>query len=313
MDKLKEIDENYKVLNLFHLDEQKKIFLGNKEKRRCRFCGKDSRETTFKKTAHTIPEFVENYRLFSLYECDVCNENFSKNLENHMSSYMNLHHSLSQVKGKRGIPSFKVGRNKSRLDWDKEGLSIQEYEEDNFKIVENDETNKTIKIQGKRATYIPIAVYKCLTKMALSIMDEEEIVYFKNTIKWINESDHSKSDYQIGNLKAIFTFITSKKSSHTVCFLLKRRENNNNKVPYMIFFISYSNFNFQIHIPICELDRHLFNKNVTIYKVPNVFEIDNEEFDGQSTTVLDLSSTEKVKDDIVEIFLSYDSSTISHS
>ncbi|MGS0747371.1 hypothetical protein [Halpernia sp. GG3] len=230
-----------------------------------------------------------------------------------MSSYMNLHHSLSQVKGKRGIPSFKVGGNKSRLDWNKDGLSIQEYEEDNFKTIEKDEINKTVKIRGKRATYIPIAVYKCLTKMALSIMDEDEIVYFRNTIKWITESDHSKSDYQIGNLKAIFTFITSKKSTHTVCFLLKRRENINKNIPYMLFFISYSNFNFQIHIPICERDKHLFNKNVTIYGVPNVFEIDDEEFDGQTRTVLDLTSTDKVKDEIVELFLTYDSSTLSDS
>ncbi|MGS0747372.1 hypothetical protein [Halpernia sp. GG3] len=49
VDKLKEIDENYTVLSLFHLDEQKKIFLGDKENRRCRFCGKDCTETTFKK------------------------------------------------------------------------------------------------------------------------------------------------------------------------------------------------------------------------------------------------------------------------
>lgn len=311
MDKLKEIDENYKVLNLFHLDVQKKIFLGDKENKCCRFCGKNSNETTFKKLAHTIPEFVENYKLFSLYECDVCNENFSKNLENHMSSYMNLHHSLSQVKGKRGIPSFKIGGNKSRLDWNKDGLSIQEYEEDNFKIIERDENNKTIKIQGKRATYIPIAVYKCLTKMALSIMDKDEIVNFKNTIKWINEPDHSKSNYQIGNLKAIFTFITGKKSSHTVCFLLKRRKNNNNEVPYMLFFLSYSNFNFQIYLPLCELDKHLLNKTVKIYSVPNVFEIDDEQFDGQTRTLLDLSSIDKVKDEIVEIFHSYDNSVES--
>ncbi|SNV36966.1 Uncharacterised protein [Chryseobacterium taklimakanense] len=313
MDRLKEIDENYIVKNLYHLDEPNKIFLGNKEERLCRFCGKNSNETTFKKTAHAIPEFVENYKLFSFYECDTCNENFSKNLENHMSNFMNLHHSLSQVKGKRGIPSYKIGNNKSRLDWNNEGLSIMQYEEDNFNIIEQDEENKTIKIQGKRATYIPIAVYKCLTKMALSIMDEDEIVNFQNTINWINEADHSKSSYQIGNLKAIFTFITSRKSTHTVCFLLKRRKNNKNKVPYMMFFLSYSNFNFQIHIPMCELDKHLFNETVMIYGIPNVFEFDDEEFDGQTRTVLDLSSTEKVKDEIVEIYLSYESSKLSEN
>ncbi|KYH04464.1 hypothetical protein A1704_17365 [Chryseobacterium cucumeris] len=308
MDKLNAIDENYIVSNVIHLNERKKNFLGSKENRKCRFCERTSNETKFKKIAHAIPEFVENYTLFSYYECDECNEKFSRTLENHMSSYMNLHHSLAQVKGKRGIPSFKIGNNKSRLDWDENGLGIKQFEEDNFNIIEKDEENKIIKIRGKRATYIPIAVYKCLTKMALSIMCEEDLKDFKNTINWINEEDHEQSNYFVGNLKAYFTFIISAKNSFTSCFLLKRNADKNSSVPYMLFFLSYSHFTFQIHIPLCELDKHLFNKTVTLYPIPNMFEIDKENPAKMDRTIIDLTSNQKVKDDIAEIYLKYESS-----
>jgi len=309
MDKLKAIDENYLVSSLISLNEPKKIFLGDKEKKKCRFCGKDSGETKFRKIAHAIPEFVENYTLFSYYECDCCNEKFSKTLENHMSSYMNLHHSLARVKGKRGIPSFKIGGNKSRLDWNTEGLTIQQVAEDNFNIIEQNEKNKTVTIKGKRATYTPIAVFKCLTKMALSIMVEDELVNFKNTINWINEEDHTKSNYQLGNLKAFFTFITKQKNNYTSCFILKRREDNSNNVPYMIFFLAYSQFNFQIHIPLCELDKHLFNKQVTLYAIPNI--LGEDIFKGIERKIIDLTSTERIKDDIAEVHMSYRNSTSS--
>ena len=45
-----------------------KIFLGKKENRECRFCGKDSKETTFKMKAHIIPEFMGSAKLFFSFD-----------------------------------------------------------------------------------------------------------------------------------------------------------------------------------------------------------------------------------------------------
>ncbi len=77
---------NYNELVTYHLNEEEKIYLGDKDNRVCRFCKKDSTQTTFRTVAHAIPEFVGNKKLIAHYECDVCNAKFSRLLESHMGN-----------------------------------------------------------------------------------------------------------------------------------------------------------------------------------------------------------------------------------
>lgn len=42
--------------------------------------------------------------------------------------------------------------------------------------------------------YIPIAVYKCFTKMAISIISDEELEKIDWTIEWVSEKKHKKVD-----------------------------------------------------------------------------------------------------------------------
>lgn len=54
------------------------IYLGDETNKICRFCGKTEPEVKFEKRAHVVSEFLGNRSLFSHYECDECNERFSK-------------------------------------------------------------------------------------------------------------------------------------------------------------------------------------------------------------------------------------------
>ena len=67
------------LFKLFNYDNF--IYLGNKDYKVCRFCGKKESEVTFNKIAHATPECTGNRYLASYYECDECNKKFGRQLE----------------------------------------------------------------------------------------------------------------------------------------------------------------------------------------------------------------------------------------
>jgi len=285
------LSQNYTPLIEIHLKENKKIYLGNKGKRKCRFCGKEKPEVTFRKRAHAIPEFTGNNKLFSYYECDTCNERISSLMESHMANYMNIWHTFSKVSGKRGVPSFKTNAKKSRVDLLNGHLHIEDDEED--KITEVDEENKQIKITASMATYILIAVYKCLTKMAITIMPEKELDKFKDTLDWLKEDNHNKSKYKLKDLYLLFSFAEGiKPFAFQSCFLYKRKEKHKDNVPYMLFLMAYHNFVFQIYLPLCSEDKKLFGQKVTTKFIPTPIDLKDGKIERWK---IDLSSTENVK------------------
>lgn len=298
------LDENYTSLITIHLNENKFIYLGDKNNRICRFCGKQHPDVTFNNEAHAIPEFIGNKRLITYYECDTCNSKFSKLLENHMANYMNLHHTLSQVRGKNGVPSFKSNLKKSRIDLTSSNIKMESHEGDD--IFELDESTKILKITGTRATYIPIAIYKCLTKMALTIMPQNELDNFKNTLNWINEEDHSVSQYNLKSLYALFAFVPGPKPFEFItCALLKRKPDHKKVVPYMLFLLTYGNFIFQIYLPLCKDDFKFSGGKFEIIFIPTPIDM----ILGKKAIhrrQIDFNSKEKVKGEKVTISMHYE-------
>lgn len=174
---------NYETIVSYGTNQAKNVFLGDKNNQVCRFCGCKKGEVTFKKEAHALSNLIGNDRLFSYYECDDCNgKRFSK-YESEFSNYMKLLHCLSQVKGKRGIPSYKSRKDDfTRIDI-KDFISVLQ-KEDETAIVHLDKKNKVIHFKGKR-TYTPVNVYKCLLKMALTVMPDSELLEVTNAMDFL--------------------------------------------------------------------------------------------------------------------------------
>ena len=63
--------EHYSIVRQWSLQPGDKIFLGDRQNRRCRFCGKTTPEVSFRKEAHALPECVGNKSLFTYYECEL--------------------------------------------------------------------------------------------------------------------------------------------------------------------------------------------------------------------------------------------------
>jgi hypothetical protein len=301
-ERMEKLDNNYIPHKTYHLNTTEKIFLGEIEDKKCRFCKKTEPEVTFDNDAHAIPEFVNNHNLLSYYECDSCNSKFARTLETHMGDYMNPYHTLSQVRGKKGVPSVRKGGEKSIIDFKEGGLKIESHEGER-EIFEFDEANKTITLKTIRATYIPIAIYKSLTKMALTIIDEEELAHYENAMEWINEEEHDKSRFKIDNLKCIYSFTPGPlPHDFTTCTLFKRKENHKDNVPYMIFLLAYGNYTFQIYLPMSNKD----SGDVEFTAIPTPFDFGNK-YGAPKYKILDFSSKEKVKNEEVCILMSFES------
>jgi len=293
-ERTKLLNEIYILLEGYYLNGNEKFFLGTNKK--CRFCGKSELDTTFKNISHAIPNFTGNRTLFSNYECDLCNNKFGK-LESHMANFMNLRHTLTAIKGKNNIPSFKTISGKSRIDHKDRIGKIKYDQEDSFFSL--DEEDKTATFTATTRSYVPVAIYKCLTKMALTIMPEDELIYFEETLKWISDVQHDSPSYNLRSLYADLSTTVSPLNngfSTIYCQIYKNRDTRkfmSSIMPYMVFVLAYGSFAFQIHIPLCSRDIQLTDFKQFPFYIPTSVDYHF----GSSflqREVLDLNGKEKV-------------------
>jgi hypothetical protein len=265
--RVKLIEDNYLYLVKYQiLDKNKKIYLRDRKPKTCRFCNNSYPVVTFNKTAHTIPRFTGNNALISYYECDTCNGIFSK-METQMTNFMHLDHTLFFVEGRSGVPKYK-NTNETEIVCANNHIEITNV--DPSKIIESKEENGFY-YKDIVPTYIPALVYKCLTKMALSIIPEDSLIYFKDTLKWLIGNDQQVAGYNIPKLKALFTAIVSThKLPGITCYVFQRNEQAEKSLPFSIFFLAYANFVFQIHIPFCSVDNDGLEKNINPVYIPSI-------------------------------------------
>lgn len=105
----------YSRITHYSLDTQEKVYLGDKNNRVCRFCGRsETNGANFKQTAHALPESIGNKTLISYYECDECNKEFGNKIENEYANYMNINHTVSGIRGKKKIPLYENNNSKMK-------------------------------------------------------------------------------------------------------------------------------------------------------------------------------------------------------
>ena len=226
--------------------------LGNINQRICRFCGKTIPTTTFNKEAHVFPVCTGNKYLLSFYECDKCNKFFGDRLESEYQNFFSFVHNIYLVSGRRNkIPIIQSNDNKSKnqvidgLDGSSKIHLINDIEgEEHTKI---DKENGIITIESPEITVIPIAVYKCLVKMALTIMPDKEMEQFKDTLDWVKSKKHIPF-FEKKHICRYVEFDNSPRVNYPMGFLLKRKEKSKNG-PYMIFIYVYARMVLMIEVP----------------------------------------------------------------
>ena len=294
----------YNILVPLNITKGKKKYLGDSENRKCRFCGKKKGDTTFKMLAHALPEFIGNKTLISNYECDICNERFSRTIEDHFGKYLGLPRTLSKIPGKKSVPSFKDKN--LRIDYkSSEPDIILTPDEQDDRIVEIQEDIRQISIEAKSQPYIPRAIYKCLTKMAISIMPESELLHFGEAIQWINMENHNSGilNYPL-NCYLAFTDEVKSFDGKIHTFLLKRK-NDSDLVHYMIYVVAFGTYFFQIVVPCPKLDHKDKGISLQLFPLSPYTSYPYRE-DKYKIVELDLSSKEVVKDERLKISMKYE-------
>ncbi|MBL8020736.1 MAG: hypothetical protein JNM27_13780 [Leptospirales bacterium] len=299
-DRIQYFEKNYNILVDVNLVGDKSHTIRIDGLRKCRFCERNEGEVTFKKEAHAFSELIGNRTLLTNYECDSCNEHFSKYLENHLANYLGPARTFTLTKGKTGVPSYKTADESSRVDV-KSGEIVVQTMADQPMFVE-DEKNKLITFHATKPTYVPVAVYKTLVKMALSILPENEMDAFKTTAKWLLSTDHSKVFMRPCPMN--FSFTNGLKPHPFIKAMVFKVKDLSLDVPFMQFFIAFDNFTFQITIP-TEQDLRLQGKTATIQAFPSIHEVSDTENETKHA-LADMSDWNPVKGSKVEVQLAYE-------
>lgn len=232
----------------------KPVFLEDNIKNICRFC-KSIISNKNQDKPHAIPHSLGNKFLFTSYECKNCNNKFS-DLETNFASYLGkLTRQMSRIKGKSGYPKFKASDKKSSINTDGKLVTVKQ--EKNMADLYTIEGNK-ITLKAVKDTYIPSKVYKCLTKIALTLIPEYELQNFSETMKWINGETTSYDD----NLLFLCKGYRLDYNFPLRAILLRRK--NEEGLFYMYFVVTFSNFFLQIRIPYCSLDLNNLNNGTPI-------------------------------------------------
>lgn len=246
-------DLNYDLIVFLPIHFSDITYIGNQQQKICRFCGKSEPEVSFKNIAHIIPECTGNHVLASNYECDTCNKFFGRHLESEYSNYFSFYHNAAGVSGKRHTPHYQSNNMKSKAVWKniqgEKAFVIRDTIDNTTTVV--DHAAKTIRRVGEVPTHIPMAVFKCLVKMAISIMPPVEVCNFKETIAWITTKKHSNF-YSSSTGKKLFVryrMIPGFNVTKFPCCQLFRRKASAWRGPYMLFLLTYGCFSYLIEVP----------------------------------------------------------------
>ena len=295
------LETSYNIIVCYHLNEHKQIMLSDGDKpQKCRFCGREFPDVTFKKIAHAISHMVGNRVLKSDYECDMCNQFFST-YETEYSSYMNLYHTMFMVHGKGGIPKYKLShKENSKIEIENDNtikINIQEGEEPLIVWEEIDKANNTIEIKGKR-TYTPQNVLKALVKMALTIIPKDELQNLSNTKNWLMGKSSE------GCILPVCLRFYRNPLLFTSVMIFKKKDSIYTPLPHYVFCLAYRNIVIQMPIPMVDLDIQFKRKKDEFPLIPTPLD---EYSKPLVSTQIDLSGKEKVKGEVVSIGLKYES------
>ncbi|MFI3254473.1 MAG: HNH endonuclease [Eubacteriales bacterium] len=303
-ERISEFQENLDYVSslLYHFDRlshpTKKTFMGesNKVKRKCIYCKgtQGDTETTFISEAHAIPHSLGNKLLFQNEECDGCNDFFSKEMEEDLSTFFLQERLAFGISSKQGLPSFQFGECLLRyitLEEFGSGKGLGKFESlrstikvDDFKegIALYSPTGEFHNIYN--SPYVPVRVYKALVKSVIGTISQRELINLQETIDWLMDVN----DYRImaNILKYQNRVIVKEPQLYT--FILKEEHDS---LPHYYGDFRLGRTILIFPIPFAKQDKKRFSKT-TDY---SDFEKYMSDFMQHKFEILDFSSVEPVK------------------
>ncbi len=296
-DQCARINANYSIIADYDISRNKEILLGNKsETRKCRFCGKSAPYVSFDSDAHAVPHLIGNRVLKTLYECDSCNKQLFSKMEEQFDAYMRFCHVFCHVSRNGNTVNTYKCNSKSKA-----GISVSDEWTDINCCVGEDLSSivnlqdKTITISGVRS-YNPLAVFKAIVKMALSIVPESDIDNFEDTLRWL-----MTSSIQLSHLELSIRFYEGLHDFNGKCMIYKRKDDHKDNVPRYLFGLKYNNLFIQISIPLCK-DNKSIEDLIQDLLIPCQMDAEGNRY---LHFINDMSSNKKVSKEEISITFNY--------
>ena len=288
---------------------QKKRILRGPEPRRCRFCGKGAPGVTFGNVAHAIPESIGNRRLISEYECDTCNRFFGSGIENHFGNWSKPLRLLAGRSGKKGIPTLKGGGPSGwRIERTGNRFEIFAGANEDDRPFTASEDHPVVNLALTRDPYVPVAVLKTFVKMALSVMPDDEFANFGETRDWLMGAGADDEFIQMPSAEWLITRSTPADSF--AIHLLIRSPDAPDHVPYAYLLLSYGMQRFQVNVPCPSRDvRFTAESPVEVASFPWPDAAEDVLYAGE----MDLSGTDRVTDDTINVTYQFETAEFSKS
>ncbi len=223
--------------------------IGNavKAARRCRFCGRTATEgATFGSVAHAIPTALGNDHLKLADECDECNGYFGRETEPSLIAMLDIPRAFlgTQGRGKNGgRPELRFEDGKVRHDGRMMNVKSSEFTRD-------EQTGGMTVDLGKGAPIIPVAVYRALAKIALSVVDEEVLPSLAETIAWIRHGAHADRP-----LPTVMTAIVELPPNPSAQIVVYRRKAPHVRLPHLVGEFRLGCFLYVFAIPFSSADQ----------------------------------------------------------
>lgn len=303
---LKFYAENYDQLFFEGLGSGGAPIILGKAPQICRFCDRSEPAVTFKKKAHAAPELVGNKRAFTLYECDDCNSRFSS-FEDDLAKMTLGYRTLSQVRGKRGIPTLTNKGESSRIEFVGGQLQLKQVLGEG--LISVDDTVNQVQVVYESQPYRPLGVYKCLAKIAFTLLPEAELAHFAELKRWLREEDvHTCKVYSDGNHLCATSFVPGPRPFPQPIVGLFRRKTDVD-APYCVLILVYGNYSMQIFVPCPSMDARIANRQLSVFVYPHLYQLQPWRAAGAVRSGLeDLSSADRQSFD-KEMNLHFDSRT----
>ena len=298
LEEISSIFKNYEIAASKRISSNGETeFLIDSIENKCRFCGKSYPDVKFKFDAHSIPEFMGNKSLFSKYECDTCNLKYFNRFENEMANFMLPHNAFSGIKVKKNkIPKYKQ-EGQPRIENNGNKILLTNVSDT---IFENNQKNN-FEIPIKIPAYIPDFIYRCLVKIALSIISEDKLSGYKETLNWLMNKN-SNSNVKPFMLFSIYSY--NIQLNEISCILLERKTESEENFPQSIFSLAYKNFAFQTYLPYHQKEKLDINLKAFPFVIPTNIDLNKNYKDTRTFNLIDLSSKERTSEQIITFTIS---------
>ncbi len=238
---------------------RRKFYLGDQNNRVCRFCFQTAPDVSFRKEAHTISKLLGNINSLSYFECDVCNSLFSK-YEKDLSSYLGPIRTIAPYMGaNRRNPKFEHNEGDLKVFREGTNVTVEQHQGKSY-LVDHSE-NKILKLKFKIENYTPLNVFKILVKMAMCLMDDNELKSFESINPFLLSSSLD-NDIRTKANAMVTTYITPELYfEYPTAYLFKKRDvhKSHPTSSYVFVIYCYQSF-YHITLPYCIDDEWIFKQ-----------------------------------------------------